>query len=86
MYDMSSKRECPICHKEFANFLKHLRITHEIKNDVYYKKKMQEIEETNIKKEKFRNYTEEHQKRMKNGEITPEEYRELITKWNKDNP
>ena len=83
---MSSKRECPICHKEFVNYLKHLRITHEITNEEDFKQKIQKIEESNIKKEKFRIYSEENLKRMKNGEISPEEYRELITKWNKDNP
>ena len=82
---MNSKRECPICHKETVNYLKHLRFTHEITNEDDFQQAMQKIEESNIKKEKFRIYSEEILKKMNNKEISPEEYRELITKWNKDN-
>lgn len=81
---MSSKRECPICHKETANFLKHLRFTHEITDSEDCKQKMEQIKELDIKKEKFGKYVEETLEKMKKGEISAEEYRELITKWNND--
>lgn len=81
---MSSKRECPICHKETINFLKHLRLIHEISNPEDLKQKMVKIERTQDKKEEFRKYVEEIHEKMRKEEISAEEYRELITKWNDD--
>lgn len=78
---MNSSRLCPLCQKKVSDFLKHLRFTHEIEDIEEYETRVNEINKKKTKQREFSNYVEKLKKRKEKGEISPEEYRNLITKW-----
>jgi len=79
-------RECPICNKKISDFLKHIRFIHNISNALELEQAIQKIQDQENKKTHFANYVDELKLKKKNNEISDEEYRELITKWPKENP
>ena len=82
---MDSTRECPLCCKKISDFLKHLRFVHNITEPLELEHAIQKIGDHENKKNQFAKYVEELQLKKKNNEISIEEYRELITKWIKEN-
>ncbi len=74
---------CPLCNKQASDFLLHLRIQHDIKSIEEYEIKLNFNIEKNQKSVEFSAYVDELKKMIANKEITFEQYRELITKWNK---
>ncbi len=82
---MTNKRICPICSKEIVDFLKHLRFIHNVTSPEELAKNIKKINQVEDNKKKFANYVYEIKLKMKKGEISAEQYRELITKWIKDN-
>ena len=79
-----TKRECPFCKIKVSDFAHHISIKHNIRNEVEYNKKIDEMKKNELKKKDFSNYVDQLKKSMHEGKISPEEYRELITKWQKE--
>ncbi len=82
---MNFDEKCALCDKTISNLLTHLRFTHNIKGTDQYALELSMHEKRKDKRVTFAKYVEELQKKEKNGEITAEKYRELITEWNKQN-
>lgn len=74
-------RKCPICNNGVSDFLKHLRFTHNITDPDELEQEIKKGTNRENKKNEFAAYVEESQLKKKKGEITDEEYRELITQW-----
>lgn len=81
----NGKRDCPLCGMEIKDFLKHVRIQHEIESPEELESKIIELENKKTKQVKFATYVEELKQKEKNKEINSDEYRELITKWQEEN-
>jgi len=81
----NSKRMCPLCGLKIKDFLKHVRIQHEIGSTEELESKMNTLENKKTKQAKFAAYIEELKQKEKNKEISADEYRELITKWQEEN-
>ncbi|AJM92202.1 hypothetical protein [Nitrosopumilus piranensis] len=79
-----TKRECPFCKIKISDFAHHISIKHNIRNEEEYRKKIDEIQNNKLRQEDFSNYVDQLKKSMREGEITPEKYRELITQWRKE--
>ena len=82
-YD-SENRFCPICRQERKDILQHLRINHDIENREQLVKKLNQEKIKKKKQEAFAEYVDELKKRIENGKITYEEYRHLVSQWNKE--
>jgi hypothetical protein len=78
------KSKCPLCGKEYSDVLKHLAITHEIKDMNDLRGAIEKVEEENRRKTEFRNYVEGLMKKMKEGTITAKNYRELVAQWSRE--
>lgn len=78
-------RECPLCNKKISNFLNHLRFIHDITDPLELVQAIQKISDNENLKNQFAKYVEELLLKKSNHEITSEKYRELITKWIKEN-
>ena len=77
--------DCPLCKKRISDLLKHLRFVHEINDVEQFNQEKAKLVRLKTKQTEFAKYVEDLQNKMKNGEISPEEYRELITKWEAQN-
>jgi len=78
---VDEKGECPLCNEKISDFIVHLRFSHEIDNSEKFFLEKDKLEIKKTKQLEFRKYIEELQLKKKNGQISDEEYRELITKW-----
>jgi len=78
---MESMSDCPLCNKKIGDLLKHLRFVHNMEDADQFNQEMTKLEMLKTKQYEFGRYVEELQEKKKNGKITAEEYRELITKW-----
>jgi hypothetical protein len=78
------KSKCPFCKREVSDILKHFVLVHGIKDMNDLIQKTEKVQEKEKAKTKFRDYVEELKKRLKDGTITAEDYRELIMKWAKE--
>ena len=79
------KSKCPICGKKFVDILKHFALDHEIKDMNQFEQLVSECEKNEQKKTSFRNYVEGLKLKLSLGMISPEEYRESMMKWCKEN-
>lgn len=66
------------------DFAYHISVKHNIRNEEEYKQKMNEMEKIELKKRRFSDYVNQLKNWMREGKITSEEYRGLITKWQKE--
>jgi len=82
---MKEKKECAICGKLVSDFLGHLSISHNIKNKEEFEQKIKAIENDKHKQKEFSAYVDKLKSMLATGDISYEEYRELITKWSKEN-
>lgn len=78
---MENSRNCPICGKDVVGFLKHIRFSHKISNEKQFQTEIEKIQKKKKLQIEFSKLVEDLQNRKKLGEITSEEYRQLITKW-----
>jgi len=81
---MGNKRTCPLCSKDVVDFLKHLRFTHDISSAEELDEKIKKMQKSNNNIIEFDKFVEKLKVQMNSGEISPEKYRELITRWNKE--
>lgn len=81
----SEVRSCPVCDIKINNILKHLRLRHCIKNTEHLEREVSRITKKKKKREEFAAYVDELKAKIRNNEITHEEYRQLIAKWNQEN-
>lgn len=79
------KSKCPFCKREFSDILKHLVFTHDIRDINHFAEEFEKTEKEEKKKIEFRNYVEDLKSKMREGTISAKAYRELVTKWMKDN-
>ncbi len=79
------KKKCLLCDEEFVDILKHVSVRHHILSIENYEKKVKEKKDKNIKIRALFRYIKELTEKLRKGEITPEESRELRAKWEKDN-
>lgn len=82
---VSERNTCSLCNKQITNFLHHLRIQHKIRSAEEYEIKLEIKNNEKLKQKEFANYVDKLKKMIANKEIIYEQYRELITKWMKDN-
>lgn len=75
-------RSCPLCEVKTKDILKHLRLRHSIENTEQLEREISRIEKETEKREKFASYVDELKGKVRKNEITFEEYRRLISKWN----
>ncbi len=79
------KQKCLLCGKELNNLLEHYRFSHEIENTLQYEEKLAINKYNNDRVKRWAKYQSETWARKSVGEITAEEYRKLISKWQKNN-
>lgn len=72
---------CQICDKEFKDILKHFVMFHEIEDMDQLKKEINLIEIKNQKRKEFAEFIEEINEKLRNNEITNENWRGLKEKW-----
>lgn len=82
---MIEQRKCPLCEQDITDILQHLRIQHDIESTEQLSEEIVKLEQKKTKQLGFAKYVEELQQKKRNGEITAEEYRELIIEWIKEN-
>jgi hypothetical protein len=75
---MTDKSICPFCKKEFVDILKHMVLIHDIKSLEHLKEEIIKAEKIDGKKYDFSVYIEELKEKIKLGEISLKEYRELL--------
>lgn len=76
-----TKSKCPFCEKEFENILKHFVIVHKIKDVDHLKDEIDKTKKEEGKRIEFGKYIDELNDKMKKGEISAKDYRELVTRW-----
>ena len=79
---MENSKNCPICGKSISDFLKHLRFVHQIQDSEEFHDEITKLKTKKKRQLEFAQYVEELKLKKKMGDITAEEYRELITRWN----
>lgn len=77
-------KRCPICGRRYKDILKHFVVVHNIKDMDQLNQACNEAKKKEEVIEAFSNYVEELKRKLKNGEISPEDYRELMMKWSKE--
>lgn len=77
-------KTCPICQKQFSNILEHVVTIHEVMNMEELKKITEEFEKQEINRSEFSKYVDELNSKLEKDEITPQQYRELTSKWWKE--
>jgi hypothetical protein len=73
---------CPICKKPKRDLLKHLRIAHEITNTEEYQIQLDKIENSERRKDEFRDFVS----KLKEQKVSAEQYRESVEKWFEEHP
>ena len=81
---MLDNRRCPICGRRFKDILKHFALVHDVKDMNQLSQISNEAKKKEDVKKAFSEYVEELKKKLRNGRISPEDYRELVMKWCKD--
>lgn len=64
--------------------MKHFVFTHNIEDINHFKEQIEKAEKLEKTKIEFRKYVEELTERMRKGEISGKDYRELTEKWRKE--
>jgi SMC interacting uncharacterized protein involved in chromosome segregation len=77
-------KRCPICGKRYKDILKHFVVAHGIKDMNQLSQISNEAKKKEDVKKAFSDYVEELKRKLRNGKISPENYRELMMKWSKD--
>lgn len=78
----STKRQvCPLCEKAVRKRLIHLRVDHEIENIQEFMDLLQEVSKKEENRRQFAEYVTQLQIKKKQGSISAEDYRELMTQW-----
>ena len=78
------RQVCPLCGKPVKDRLIHLRINHEIEDIQQFMEVLQKVNKKEENRREFAEYVTELQAKKKQGLITPEDYRMLMTKWARD--
>ena len=73
--------KCPLCGKELKDLLQHLITQHKLSGVDQLESEIQKKQRYNRRRCEFGKYVRELQERVKLGELTWEQYRELIMKW-----
>ncbi len=79
-----NRSECPICHKKFTDILKHFVLAHDARDMNHLEQLIKEANMKEQEKTDFRDYVTDLQVKLKEGKISPEEYRELIMRWSRE--
>lgn len=74
---------CPLCGKELKeeSFLIHLIRKHRIASIDELKDEIEKKEKNEKRRVDFRKYVEDLEAKIRQGELTRKDYRELVTKW-----
>ncbi len=75
------KQRCLICDREFKNILKHMSIFHEVGSMEELDKIANVYKEKEKKREEWIKLTRDLEFKLKNKEITIEQFREIRDKW-----
>jgi hypothetical protein len=75
--------KCELCGKNYKDILQHLSIMHDIHDLDDYNQEVAKVQNAKSDRNNFSSYVGEMQARRSKGEISAEEYRELIAKWKK---
>lgn len=73
-----------MCGKKVEDILKHYVLAHDIENPVHFKELLEEKEKDEKKRFEFSKYIEDLINKIEKGEISAEDYRKLVTKWQID--
>lgn len=77
-------KKCPLCGKTYNDLLGHLVTTHKIEGIDHLKEEMSEGDKRKERIKEFGKIVEELNKKLRNGEITGREFRELTAKWQRE--
>jgi len=75
---------CPLCEKKFENLLGHLRLDHKIADMDQLKEKVEEKEKGEKRRTEFRKYVGGLHEKLRKGEISGKDFRELTVKWQRE--
>ena len=78
------KKRCPICGRRFEDILKHFVLVHDVRDMNQLSQIANEAKMKESIKKAFSDYVEELKKKMGDGKISIEDYRELVMKWCKN--
>ena len=76
--------KCPFCRKSIADFLKHLAMTHDIKDIDQFRSEVEGVETIEDQKRKFSDFVSQLLDQRAKGQISAEEYRASVDKWLKE--
>lgn len=72
---------CPFCGKKVGDNLYHLRFVHEVMDIDQFMKALDKIGQEEDRRRQFAAYVEELQGKVKQGQITWEDFRRLRDEW-----
>ena len=75
------KQECPLCKKDFEDIIKHFSVSHGLCSMEEVGEAMKKEKEKDKKREEFRKYIKELNLKLKNNEISGEQFRSLVNEW-----
>jgi len=80
-----SEIACPFCSKRVDDILKHFVLVHDIESLEHLDRELKILDSTHKRQREFSKFVAGLQEKRKKNLISAEEYRELASKWRREN-